>query len=124
MTLNAFAVPLRYPLPTQVYSSFAAVHMNPNNFPEPEKFRPERFIDPQTGSFIRDDRVITFGIGKRKCPGQILARAESFLILATLVQNFRLQAAGHLDFGVVSGLSLAPQPFDVNFVVRTLSRGD
>ena len=92
--------------------------MNPNNFEEPEKFKPERFIDSETGAFIRDDRVITFGIGKRKCPGQILAKAESFLILATLVQNFQMKAAGPLDFGVVSGLSLAPKAFDVEFVTR------
>ena len=41
-----------------LYSS----HIDPNDFPEPEKYKPSRFID-EDGKMINSDRVIPFGMG-------------------------------------------------------------
>ena len=42
-----------------------AIHMNPNYYPEPEVFRPERFdIPPKPGTYL------PFGDGPRVCIGK------------------------------------------------------
>ena len=46
-----------------VMANLYPVHYDPNTFPEPEKFRPSRFID-ENGGFIKNDSVIPFGMGK------------------------------------------------------------
>jgi cytochrome P450 len=39
-----------------------------------------------------DEHVIYFGIGKRRCVGEILGRAETFLFTLGLVQAFKFEA--------------------------------
>ncbi len=34
----------------------------------------------------KTERIIHFGVGRRRCLGEILARAEQFLILTSLLQ--------------------------------------
>ncbi len=46
-----------------VIANLYAVHYDPNTFPQPEKFRPDRFIDVE-GGLIKNDSVIPFGMGK------------------------------------------------------------
>ena len=40
-----------------------SVHMDPQLFPEPNTFQPERFLD-QDGNFVKHEAVIPFGIGE------------------------------------------------------------
>ena len=39
-----------------------SAHMNPEDFPEPDKFRPSRFIDKDM-KLIKTEKVIPFGVG-------------------------------------------------------------
>uniref|UniRef100_A0A914DPL4 Cytochrome P450 n=1 Tax=Acrobeloides nanus TaxID=290746 RepID=A0A914DPL4_9BILA len=57
-------------------------------FPDPNRFMPERFLD-SNGNFKNSDQVITFGIGKRVCPGESLARMEVYLFIANLLNMFK-----------------------------------
>ena len=61
-----------------IISSLYHVMYNPEFFPEPDSFKPERFLD-ETGKFVNDDHVVAFGIGKRYCLGKSLADKEYFL---------------------------------------------
>ena len=45
-------------------ASFTAVHHDPQLFPEPEKFIPERFLD-EKGGLVNTNYVIPFGLGKK-----------------------------------------------------------
>ncbi|PAA93189.1 hypothetical protein BOX15_Mlig029183g1 [Macrostomum lignano] len=63
------------------------VHNSVDHFPQPECFRPERHLD-QEGRYSPDEHLVTFGIGKRACLGESLARMELFLFLTNLVQRF------------------------------------
>lgn len=53
------------------------------------KFRPERFI--KDGKVSIPDRHYPFGVGKRRCMGELMARANIFLFTTTLLQNFNFQ---------------------------------
>jgi len=56
------------------------------NFPQPELFNPERFLGTD-GKYLKNERMIPFGIGKRYCMGELLARNEVFLFTVNLVQK-------------------------------------
>ena len=87
--------------------------MSEDNFSNPEKFYPERFIDATTGEVIRDEKVILFGVGKRRCPGELLAKAKLLPFLASMVQRFRFEADGPIDFTPVPGIIFCPTPYSV-----------
>lgn len=91
---------------TQIILSSFLVHRDADYFQDPESFRPERFI-ASDGSFIRDERVMAFGVGKRSCPGEPIAHNELFLFVTSLIQSFEIlkpdgcnmSPAGVMDFG-------------------------
>ncbi len=87
------------------------------NFPEHEKFKPERFLD-ESGVFKRDDRCVLFGLGKRRCPGEQLARAEVFLFLTSLLQQFKLVPHGELTYRSRPGLVFFPVPYKFSLEER------
>ena len=73
----------------QVIANLWAVHNNPNYWPEPNKFIPERHLD-ENGKFVKSNKVIPFSIGSRNCLGENLARSEVFLFVVSILQKFEL----------------------------------
>lgn len=71
-----------------------AILHDPVMYPEPDVFKPERFINPD-GS-LREDPVLTssFGSGKRICPGRHLADATIFIVIASLLSVFNIKKRG------------------------------
>lgn len=53
------------------------------------KFRPERFL--KDGKVSIPERYYPFGVGKHRCMGELMARANIFLFTTTLLQNFNFQ---------------------------------
>lgn len=83
---------------TTVSSCSYAYHLNPECYPDPLSFRPERWMNnPQTGDFVDNGGTdpekfyMPFSRGSRNCLGINLAYAELFLIVAYLLRNFDLQ---------------------------------
>jgi cytochrome P450 len=76
-----------------------AILHDPVVFPEPDSFKPERFIDPD-GSF-RDDPVVStiFGFGKRICPGRHLADAMMFIVIASFLSVFDIKKGNNTNEG-------------------------
>uniref|UniRef100_A0A7E4VVZ6 CYtochrome P450 family n=1 Tax=Panagrellus redivivus TaxID=6233 RepID=A0A7E4VVZ6_PANRE len=58
-------------------------------FKDPEVFRPERFLD-ESGKFFQPAELIPFGLGKRVCLGEGMARLELYLFTANLLNHFKL----------------------------------
>nr|XP_023019296.1 probable cytochrome P450 303a1 [Leptinotarsa decemlineata] len=56
------------------------------SFEEPAMFKPERFL--KNGKISLPEDFLPFGIGKRRCLGESLARANVFLFIAALLQKF------------------------------------
>ncbi|CAM5658460.1 Cytochrome P450 OS=Streptomyces alboniger OX=132473 GN=CP975_14900 PE=3 SV=1 [Streptomyces alboniger] len=83
------------PAGTTVFYPFWAVHMNPDHWPEPERFLPERFSPDEVAKRPRL-AYIPFGLGPRSCEGAALAMVEAELILAVLLKRFHFKPVpGH-----------------------------
>ncbi|CAD5221441.1 unnamed protein product [Bursaphelenchus okinawaensis] len=77
------------PKGTIVVPQMSAIMNDPEVFDSPSTFNPDRFID-ENGRFKQIDEVIPFSIGKRACLGEGLARMELFLIIANLLNRYRI----------------------------------
>jgi len=108
------------PANTMVLVNLWSGPQDSNVFPEPLEFRPERYLD-KDGKVINRESMIGFGLGKRVCPGEVLARHELICIWTALLQNFdTLPPEGEVTINdvMVVGQQLQPAPFQVRFVPR------
>ncbi|KAF3396638.1 Trichodiene oxygenase [Talaromyces pinophilus] len=82
-----------YMLPpnTTIGMSPNLVHFNEDKFPEPHVFKPERWLGPDAARLQR--YLISFSRGPRGCLGINLARAELFIILATVFRQFEFDVS-------------------------------
>uniref|UniRef100_A0A8C6ULG3 Cytochrome P450, family 17, subfamily A, polypeptide 2 n=1 Tax=Neogobius melanostomus TaxID=47308 RepID=A0A8C6ULG3_9GOBI len=80
---------------TRVLVNMWALHHNPTDWPQPDLFKPERFLDGRGGR-VSPSCFLPFGAGPRVCVGESLARLELFLFLSSLLQriSFSLPPAG------------------------------
>ena len=60
--------------------------MDDSIFPDPKGFHPERWL--AEGAEGLDKYLVVFGGGSRHCPGQFLANAELYLVLAKLFRRW------------------------------------
>ncbi|AUT03481.1 cytochrome P450 [Nostoc sp. CENA543] len=62
-------------------------HHRPDIYPEPEKFKPERFLERQFSPY----EFMPFGGGNRRCLGMAFALFEMKLVLANILSNYSLE---------------------------------
>ncbi|KAK6122174.1 hypothetical protein DH2020_044085 [Rehmannia glutinosa] len=65
---------------------------DPAQWKRPEEFRPERFMEEESKVEANgnDLKYIPFGVGRRSCPGIVIAMPVLGITLGHLVQNFEL----------------------------------
>ncbi|KAL0094797.1 hypothetical protein F4703DRAFT_1820723 [Phycomyces blakesleeanus] len=122
------------PADTVLISSMHAMHMNPDVYDEPEKFKPERFLgDSRTWSASNNGSIeerdnYSFGWGRRVCPGIHFAEVEIFdtavNILAACTIEPAIDSKGqpeyvNLDSGLEKGVVFAPEDYKVRFIQKT-----
>jgi cytochrome P450 len=77
------------PAGVSVAPSIYLVHRRPDIYPEPERFRPQRFLDQPAGTYT----WIPFGGGVRRCLGATFAEFEMSVVLRELVRRRTLRPA-------------------------------
>ena len=85
MELGGWSLPANAVLAPCVY----LVHRRPDVYPEPDRYRPERFLEQPAGTYT----WIPFGGGVRRCLGGSFAMFESKVVLSTVFSRVRLRAA-------------------------------
>jgi long-chain fatty acid omega-monooxygenase len=113
---------LEYDIPKgcMVIPNGYAAHMDKTFWGDPETFRPERFLDADN-NVINAHRVIPFGLGKRSCIGEVLARQSTFLFVTSLAQRFHIlppEGVKKIIVQEVSAVTTAPTPFKVRLFAR------
>ena len=93
-------------------------HHNPRFWPEPEEFRPERWMGSTKGQVKYS--YLPFGAGKRSCIGGAMSQVENTLALSILLRRFRPEYMGNEPPGINGTVTLTPKG-GLKFRVRELS---
>ena len=93
--------------------------MDPNEFPEPQKFNPDRFLGPDK-QILKKEYYIPFGIGKRICMGETLAKNEIFIFFVRFLQRLKIEATEQQPNpeNFVSGITRIPNAFEIKISER------
>ncbi len=88
-------------------------HRREEIYPEPRRFKPERFLEKQFSPY----EYLPFGGGNRRCIGQAFALFEMKLVLATILSRFQLSLVDRRPIKPVRrGVTVAP-PGNMQMVV-------
>jgi len=94
------------PAGINVYPAIAVVHRRADLYPEPDAFRPERFLDGRTESYA----WLPFGGGIRRCIGAALAQTEMAEVIRTIASRATLRPQREQpDPVVMRGVTLVPR---------------
>jgi len=91
-----------------------ALQRDPRSWPEPQTWRPERWLDP-TGRYDESatgaprGAYVPFGAGARICIGAAFASMEAVLLLASLASRFRAEVAADFEPGNLPAVTLRPK---------------
>jgi len=94
MTLRGHALPAGI----AIGAAIALTHLNPTLYPDPQSFRPERFLDRTYTPF----EYLPFGGGARRCIGAAFAVYEMKIVLGSILAQHR--------FGLVNDQPIKPMP--------------
>lgn len=99
---------------------------DPETYPDPTIFRPERFIKSDGHEPEPDPHRLAFGFGRRVCPGRIIADNTIYLTIAQSLAVFNMSKIVE-DGRVIEpkvqaspGLTSHPEPFKIDVKPRSL----
>ena len=83
----------RWAIGDRAVLSIYQLHRDPSLWPAPDRFDPDRFIDPDGGPWRPPHRFayLPFGAGRHLCLGQNLALLEMNRILLAILTRFRIE---------------------------------
>jgi cytochrome P450 len=95
----------RYPPGVCVIANAYLVQHDPEIYPEPYRFRPERFLAESPGTYT----WIPFGGGRRRCLGASFAMLEMKLVLRSVLARNEMRAGGAgLELSRRRSITLSP----------------
>ena len=85
MTIGKYSLPAGVTLAPAIH----LVHRRPDAFPEPDEFRPERFLDGHPAPY----EWLPFGGGFRRCVGASFALLEMRILIGTMLSAEPIELA-------------------------------
>ncbi|XP_040570644.1 cytochrome P450 2J6 [Lepeophtheirus salmonis] len=111
--VNGYSIPEG----TEIYSNFMAFHRDPDFFPEPLEFKPERFLTEDGSRVKKDEHFLPFGLGRRICMGESLARHQLIIFFIMILQNLNISVPIGQEKpdpeSCFMGITRIPTPFHV-----------
>jgi len=93
---------------TVVIGCIYLAHHREEVYPDPDEFRPERFLERRYSPF----EYLPFGGGARRCIGMAFAQFEMKLVISSVLSRFELALADRRSVRPVRrGLTAGPSPF-------------
>jgi cytochrome P450/NADPH-cytochrome P450 reductase len=94
-----------------------SLHRDPEVWPDPERFDPDRFA-PEARDRIPAHAWVPFGTGVRSCIGRAFAMQEATLVLAMMLQRFDISRPGPYALEIKETLTLKPDGLTVKAKAR------
>ena len=127
------------PKGTILLANICALHWDEQRFPDPFKFRPERYLQHMQRSAVYANSAdvmqrdhFTFGAGRRICPGVHLADNGLFLAVSNLIWAYEFRpplgpdgkevAMDLSDEAFLDGAIRIPKPYQVRIIPRNPAR--
>jgi len=105
LTRDTVVAGWQLPAGTLVLPAIAVLHARPDLYPDPEEFRPERFLDGGAESYA----WIPFGGGVRRCIGASFAQVEMRTVLREVLRRVCLHAPSQRpERGVIRHVTVVP----------------
>ncbi|XP_033102009.1 cytochrome P450 2U1-like [Anneissia japonica] len=101
---------------TEFNVNLAFVHTDPKYWKDPFEFKPERFMDADEKTCKKGDAFMPFGLGRRACLGESLAKMEIYIFMASLLQRFTFElpeSNPRPSFEPMTGVTQSPRYFEV-----------
>ncbi|KAK0184452.1 cytochrome P450 [Armillaria mellea] len=85
------------PAGATVIGNHWCISRDPEVYPSPDEFIPQRWIRDSDSSLNTDNKPFTFGFGRRVCPGSHVAERSLFLTAAMILWAFNINKPGPID---------------------------
>ncbi|UMM43471.1 hypothetical protein L5515_018951 [Caenorhabditis briggsae] len=110
------------PTGTLVFGQIWSIMKNDSMFDESQKFNPSRYLqaDGKTLNNAVIEKKIPFGIGKKACAGEGLARMELFLIFSAFIQKYEFIANSNIDLSPDWGGVLTSKSYTCQLIPQTV----
>jgi pentalenene oxygenase len=113
--LDGYRIPAGAPVMFSPY----ALHRDPEVYPEPDVFDPDRW-SPDRVKQIPRDAIAQFGAGPRKCIGDVFAIVEATLAAATIAGGWRIRPVGEAEVTPFAGMVLWPKDMKLKLEKRNV----
>ncbi|KAK0447335.1 cytochrome P450 [Armillaria borealis] len=107
------------PAGATVIGNHWCISRDPEVYPSPNEFIPQRWIHASDSSLNIDNKPFTFGFGRRVCPGSHVAERSLFLTAAMILWAFDISKPGPIDtMAFTQTANVHPLPFKVDIKPR------
>ncbi len=108
--------PYKIPKGTQVTALLSAVLSDPQYFPDPQKFDPDRFY--KNGKFAPHPKMIPFCLGRRRCLGESLAKLELYDFFTGLLHRYTISKRPGATLTTERRGTASTQIYEARFIRR------
>ncbi|XP_068913285.1 probable cytochrome P450 305a1 [Tenebrio molitor] len=109
------------PKDTTILLSLHSINNNAEYWKDPENFMPERFLD-ENGLLLPHEKLLSFGSGRRRCVGEVLAKTCIFFFFVEILKNFYVSVTPGSKLPSskpVPGMILSTEPYWATFTERS-----